>query len=176
VLFAARQRFLRAMFGEADYQAVLERLSPEMRARAEAPVPAAWYEFASLVEYDRAIHERFRARCPHVLLLLGAASAAYGTGTVYRALGGRDLVAFLDGLAHFHRQYQKYGRIVFTRTGSGVQMACYDNPCYSPLYCASAVGFFWEELVRHGARDARVEEPRCHCRGDSVCLYELAWS
>jgi len=55
-------------------------------------------------------------------------------------------------------------------------MACYDNPCYSPLYCASAVGFFWEALLRHGARQARVEESKCHCRGDRVCLYELEWS
>jgi site-specific recombinase XerD len=176
ILFVARQRFVREMFGEDALRDVLGRLSPATRACAERPEPTSWYEFQSLMEYDRALYDQFHARHPEVLVMLGAASAEYSNLTLGRVLEDERLAAFLEGVVHLHGQYQKYGRAVFTRTARGGQMACYDYPVYSPLYCASALGFFWEALLRHGARDARVVESKCHCRGDGVCLYELEWS
>lgn len=173
-VFAARQRFVREAFGEQGFQEVLSRVSPATRAFAERP--PAWCDFASLVEYDRVVYDQFHTRYPHVLTLLGAASSEYGGGTLYRALDDQELLDFLEGLVHFHGLYQKYGRAVFTRSKRGGLMACYDNPCYSPLYCASAIGFYLAGLLRHGARRARVRELQCHCRGDRACVYQLEWS
>lgn len=175
-VFAARQRFVREAFGEQGFQEVLARVSPATRAYAERPLASGWCDFASLVEYDRVVYQQFHSRYPHVLTLLGAASAEYGGGTLYRLLDQEGLVGFLEGLVHFHGLYQKYGRAVFTRSARGGLMACYGNPCYSPLYCASAIGFYLAELVRHGARNPRVEELKCHCRGDDACVYQLEWS
>jgi hypothetical protein len=176
VMFVSRERFLRDQFGAAAFQDLLGRLSPRTRSYAAMPLAGTWCEFASLVEFDRATYERFHRSHPHVLSLMGAASAEYGIGKIYRALDDARLITFLEGIARFHEQYQKYGRVTFTRTGKGGRMAYHDYPCYSPVFCASAFGFFLEAILRHGGKEPGVTEPQCHCRGDKVCLYELEWT
>ena len=176
VMFAARQRFVKEVFGAEEFRQLVAGLSARTQACAKAPLAGSWYEFASLVEYDRALHLRFSERYPHVLALLGAASAEYGLGKVYRALDEKELIEFLNGIANFHAQFQDYGRVVFTPTPGGGRMAYHDYACYSPIFCASAIGFFMEAILRHGGQAPRVEEVRCHCQGDGVCLYDLRWS
>jgi hypothetical protein len=175
VMFAARRRFLKEQFGDAELQAILGALSAQTRAYAENPLAGSWCEFAALVELDRAIHQRLSRSRPDILTLLGAASAEYGIGRIYRALDTGELTKFLEGIASFHQQYQKYGRTVFTRTSGGAQMAYHDYVCYSPVFCASAPGFYVEAILRHGGRHPEVEELKCTCRGDGVCLYDLRW-
>jgi hypothetical protein len=176
VMFLSRERFLREELGAAAVRALLGKLSSQTRSYAAMPLAGSWCEFASLVEYDRAIYEEFHGQYPHILALVGAASAEYGIGKIYRALDDVELVGFLQGIARFHEQYQRYGRVSFTRTSRGGQMAYHDYPCYSPVFCASGFGFFLEAILRHGGKEPRVTEPQCHCRGDRVCLYELEWS
>src|SRR5262245_53850975 len=136
VMFVSRERFLKENFGNAGFQDVLARLGPRTRSYAAMPLAVSWCEFASLVEYDRAIHQQFSSRYPHILALVGAASAEYGIGKIYRALDDKELVGFLEGIARFHEQYQNYGRVTFTRTPGGGEMAYHDYPCYSPVFCA----------------------------------------
>lgn len=176
VMFAARERFVKELFGEEEFQRLLASLPVRTRACAEAPLAATWYDFESLVEYDRAIHARFGGREPRVLALLGAASVEYALTTVYKALDAGELARFLNAIPKFHTRFQKFGRVVFTPGAGGGQMAYYDYVCYSPIFCASAIGFYMEVLLRHGGRNPRVEERKCHCRGDDVCLFDLRWS
>ena len=35
--------------------------------------------------------------------------------------------------------------------------------------------FLGAAMLRHGAKDARVVQTKCHCRGDDVCTFELTW-
>ena len=104
---------------------------------------------------------------------MGAASAEHGSGMVYRVLDNKELLKFLEGIAAFHEQYQKFGRVVFTKTPEGAQMTYTEYPCYSPVFCASVVGFFLESVLRHGGRDPKVVETKCHGRGHNKCLYDL---
>jgi hypothetical protein len=90
-------------------------------------------------------------------------------------LDNKELLKFLEGIAAFHEQYQKFGKVVFTKTDHGAQMTYTDYLCYSPVFCSSAVGFFLESVLRHGGIDPKVVETKCHCRGDSMCLYDLRW-
>lgn len=175
VMLVGRQKFLREQFGERDLQTVLEKLSPATYKLAATPLSGAWVPFGALIEYDRAILEHFKDRHPNVLALVGAASAGYGIGTVYRILDNQELTKFLEGIAHFHEQFQKFGRVVFTKTPKGGVMEYFDYPCFSRVFCESAVGFFLEAILRHGGRDPQVSESKCHCRGDGVCRYEMTW-
>lgn len=175
VMLVARQKFLRERFGERELQLVHQKLSPGTHRVAVPPLSGSWVPFSALVEYDRAIFEQVRDRHPDILVLVGAASAAYGIGTIYRVLDNQELAGFLGGIAHFHELYQRYGRVVYTRTPRGAVMEYFDYPCYSPVFCASGVGFFLEAILRHGGRDPEVRETRCHCRGDGVCRYEMTW-
>ncbi|MGA7615691.1 MAG: hypothetical protein WBX15_10995 [Thermoanaerobaculia bacterium] len=175
VMFGGRKQFLLDQFGEEGYYAVLARLSPETLKITRTPLASAWYDFAALVELDKTIYEFGKEKHPHILELVGAASAELGIGRVYRMLDNTELLKFLENIASFHQQYQKYGRVEFHKTPHGARMDYLEYPCYSPYYCASALGFYKEAILRHGGTDPRVVEVKCHCRGDAVCSFEMEW-
>ena len=104
-----------------------------------------------------------------------AASAELGIGKVYRSLDTNELTKFLETNALFHAQYQKFGRVKFEKTSGGAKMIYTAYPCYSPMYCASAFGYFLESILRHGGSEPKVMEPRCQCRGDASCTFEMVW-
>ncbi|HEY4642241.1 MAG TPA: hypothetical protein VII75_12925 [Thermoanaerobaculia bacterium] len=175
VMFAARRELLTKDLGERTFYAIVSKLSPGTMRVAMHPVAGAWYDFANVVEYDRAIWEACHKRYPYILDLIGAASAELGITRVFSQLDEAELYAFLEKLAEFHQQYQKYGHLICERTDTGARMHYHDYPCYSPIFCASGNGFLLEAIMRHGGRDAEVVETKCHCRGDAVCTYEMTW-
>ena len=120
--------------------------------------------------------ESLKAKHPNVLALIGAASAELGIGRVYRSLDSAELTQFLENNAQFHNQYQKFGRVKFEKTPTGARMVYTDYPCYSPIFCASAIGFFLESILRHGGTDPTVKETRCQTLGEPSCTYEMTWS
>jgi len=172
VIFASRKQFLTEMNA---LDAVAAKLSPKTAAQLRTPLASGWYDFASLVEVDRAIYDVFHAKQPNILALVGAASAEYGIGKVYKALDSKELVKFLENEATFHSQFQRFGNVEFQQTPRGGRMIYTNYPVYSPIYCASAVGFFLEAILRHGGHDPTVIEARCQCHGQQSCTYELTW-
>ena len=175
VIFASRKQFITAFAGEEGLNAIAARLSPRTVAQLRTPLASAWYDFASLVELDRAMYDAFHLKQPNILALAGAASAEYGIGKVYKALDSAELVKFLESSATFHSQFQKFGNVEFQPTPRGGRMIYTNYPVYSPIYCASAIGFFMEAILRHGGHDPVVVEARCQCLGQSSCTYEMTW-
>lgn len=175
VMFGGRKQFLTDVLGEQAFNDFTAALSARTRANVKTPLASSWCDFASLVELDRAIYEHFKAKYPNVLALIGAASAELGIGKVYRVLDSGELSKFLESNAVFHAQYQRFGRLRYEKTPAGAKMIYSDYPCYSPIYCASAVGYFMEAILRHGGTNPNVTETKCHCHGDSSCTYELSW-
>jgi predicted hydrocarbon binding protein len=175
VMFGGRKQFLIDTVGDEGFYAVLAKLSPRTMQYARTPLASSWCEFESLVELDRTIHDSLKAKYPHVLALIGAASAELGIGRVYKSLDTEELAKFLENNALFHSQYQKFGRVRFEKTAGGAKMIYSDYPVYSPIYCASAIGFFIESILRHGATDPNVAETKCQCHGDASCTFEMTW-
>jgi hypothetical protein len=175
VMFAARREFLLKETGETTFYSILTTLTPTTLHQAMNPVASAWYDFGSIVEYDRAIRRACHAQYPYILELVGAASAELGISRVFQKLDTAELYAFLENLAQFHQQYLQFGHLDVEHTPAGARMHYRDYPCYSPIFCASGNGFMLEAILRHGATEARVVERKCHCRGDQVCMYELTW-
>ena len=175
VMFGARKHFLVEELGEEGFLKFIARLNPRTKQYTKMPMASAWCEFESLVELDRAIYDEFKAKHPNVLALIGAASAELGIGKVYRSLDTAELTKFLEDNAQFHDQYQKFGRVKFEKTAGGGKMIYSGYPCYSPVYCASAFGYFLESILRHGGSEPKVTETRCQCRGDSSCTFEMVW-
>jgi len=176
VMFSARREFLIKDLGERTFYAVVSKLSGAVMRIAMHPLASEWYDFSAIVEYDKAIHETCRDQHPDILRFIGAASAELGITRVFQDLDASELYAFLDRLAQFHRQYQKYGYLEVERVENGAHMHYRDYPCYSPIFCASGNGFLLEAIMRHGGKDAEVVETKCHCRGDGVCTYEMTWA
>jgi predicted hydrocarbon binding protein len=175
VMFGGRKQFLVDTLGEQGFSEFLEKLTPRTRSYVKTPLASSWCEFESLMELDRAIHEALKAKHPNVLALIGAASAELGIGRVYRSLDSEQLVQFLESNALFHTQYQKFGNVKFEKTPTGGRMIYSNYPVYSPFYCASAIGFFLESILRHGGTDPNVVESKCQCLGDKTCTFEMAW-
>jgi hypothetical protein len=175
VMFGGRKQFLLDTIGEPGLLELTSKLTPRTAQYTKTPLASAWCEFASLIELDRAIHERMKATHPNVLALIGAASAELGIGKVYKILDSNELTKFLENNALFHNQYQKFGRVKFEKTMNGGKMIYSDYPCYSPVFCASAIGYFFESILRHGGTEPTVAETRCQCLGDATCAYEMTW-
>lgn len=176
VIFAGRKQFLLDMIGSPGLDHLMQSLSPAAVESLRTPLASSWYDFAALIEIDRAIHASISPRQPNILALAGAASAELGVGKVYRSLDSDELLKFLESQAAFHRQFQKFGNVRFERTDRGGRMVYSDYPVYSPVYCASAIGFFLEAILRHGGKDPEVREATCQCLGDAVCTFEMSWS
>ena len=175
VMFGGRKQFLLDVLGEERFNALLQKLTPRTRGYVKTPLASGWCEFESLIELDRAIHEEMKATHPNVLALIGAASAELGIGRVYRSLDSEELEKFLETNALFHNQYQKFGNVKFEKTPKGARMIYSNYPCYSPVFCASAVGYFLECILRHGGTDPTVAETKCQCHGDKTCTFEMTW-
>jgi hypothetical protein len=175
VIFASRKQFIASLGGDEAVNAIVGKLSPRTANYLRTPLASAWYEFASLVEVDRAIYEAFHLKHPNILALVGAASAEYGIGKVYKALDSAELAKFLENEAMFHSQFQKFGNVEFQQTARGGRMIYTAYPVYSPIFCASAIGFFMEAILRHGGQDPTVTETRCQCHGQQSCTYDLTW-
>lgn len=175
VMFGGRKAFLLETIGEERFQKLLETLSPRTRSYAKTPLASSWCEFESLIELDRAIYNELKGEYPNVLALIGAASAELGVGRVYRSLDSEELVQFLENNALFHDQYQKFGTQKFEKTAGGGRMTYSNYPVYSPVYCASAIGFFLETILRHGGADPVVTESKCQCHGERACVFEMTW-
>ncbi len=175
VMFGARKQFLVEVLGEEGFNRFLEKLTPRTRGYVKTPLASSWCEFESLVELDRAIFEELKGKYPNVLALIGAASAELGIGRIYRSLDSASLVQFLETNALFHDQYQKFGSVRFEKTPSGARMIYSNYPVHSPIFCASAIGYFMESILRHGGSDPSVVETKCQCHGDRTCTFEMMW-
>jgi len=175
VMFGGRKQFLLDTIGEERFNHLLEKLTPRTRGYVKTPLASAWCEFESLIELDQAIYEEMKSTHPNVLALIGAASAELGIGRVYRSLDSEELTKFLENNALFHNQYQKFGNVKFEKTPKGGRMIYSNYPCYSPVYCASAIGFFLESILRHGGTEPTVTETKCQCHGDRTCTFEMTW-
>lgn len=175
VMFGGRKQFIVDAIGADGLARILERLTPRTRGYVKTPLASSWCEFESLIELDRAIYEEMKGTHPNVLALIGAASAELGIGRIYRSLDSDELLQFMENNALFHDQYQKFGKVRFEKTARGGKMIYSEYPCYSPIFCASAIGYFMEAILRHGGTDPAVTEPSCQCRGDRTCTFEMTW-
>lgn len=175
VMFGGRKQFLLDTLGEERFQKLLDKLTPRTRSYLKTPLASSWCEFESLIELDRTIHDELKNEYPNVLALIGAASAELGVGRVYKSLDSEELVQFLENNALFHSQYQKFGTQKFEKTPNGGRMTYVNYPVFSPYYCASAVGFFLETILRHGGTNPTVTETKCQCHGDKACVFEMTW-
>ncbi len=175
VMFGGRKQFLVDALGEQRFTDLLAKLSPKTAQYTRTPLASSWCDFDSLVELDRATYDSIHHDYPNILALIGAASAELGIGKVYKMLDNAELTTFLDKSALFHGQYQKFGSVQFEKTPEGGRMMYSGYPCYSPIYCASAIGFFLEAILRHGGTDPKVVETTCQTLGDPSCTYEMTW-
>ena len=154
-----------------------ESLSPDVRRDAMTVLASSWYPFASLIEIDRGILQLFGKGRISFLEGLGRHSARRNLATAATMLHDTPPHAFFQRTAMLHPQFQDFGHAEYVPTsetsGSMVQSGYVS---FSPLYCASASGFYREAILMHGQSSASVVESTCQCFGDEACRFDLSWS
>jgi predicted hydrocarbon binding protein len=153
-----------------------ESIPGPIRQQLGTILPTTWHPFETLIAVDRIILERFGDGHLKLAEELGCYSARLTLSSVYRSFRRDDVHDFFVHSALLHQQYQDFGTAAYYRLDSTAgRMAHRDYTSYSPLYCASAVGFYREAVRLHGGTHIEVVESECQCDGEENCTFELSW-
>ena len=143
-----------------------------------APVPQeGWISFESLIALDRAIERKFGRGRRGFLRELGRYSAHLNLSDPRDGFRGEAIHDFFYRAALLHARFQDFGTAAYEEldpTSGRMVHAAY--PCFSPLYCASAIGYYEQALIIQHAIPTRVEETSCQCNGETTCTFEMRWA
>lgn len=173
-MLRSRFEWLKEHHPEIDRDDVVTPL-PEVTAERlkRGILSSSWYPFEDLINLDKHLRDRFQGEMPDILQEFGRYSAKKNL-TVIRVMTPHE---FFRNSVKLHERFQDFGKAEYEQTGeTSGKMVYLDYPCYSPVFCESAFGFFEQCLVLFGATSQTVTEPRCHCRGDSSCTFSMSWS
>ena len=152
-----------------------EDVSRVMGQQFSTVLASSWYRFADLIEVDRLILQRFGNGNPHFLEELGAYSARMNLRALDGLLKPADIHDFFRRAALMHRQFQDFGTAKYEAEQSHGRAIQADYVAWSPLYCATARGFYAECVRLHGLGGVKVFESECHCAGQRRCVFEISW-
>ena len=136
-----------------------------------------WISFESLITLDRAIERRFGRGRRGFQRELGRYSAHLNLSDPRDGFRGEAIHDFFHRAVLLHARFQDFGTAAYEEldfTSGRMMHAAY--PCFSPVYCASAIGYYEQALVIHHAIPTRVEETSCQSNGDASCTFELRWT
>lgn len=134
-----------------------------------------WLPFASLIELDRAIQERFGRGRRSFLRELGRYSAHLNLSA--HGFRGEAVHDFFHRLARLHGQFRDAGYLTYEEQSvTSGRIVLRDAVCYSSIWCASAAGYYEQALTMLYAIPLRVEETRCRADAAEICTFELEWA
>ncbi|HEY3053585.1 MAG TPA: hypothetical protein VGK04_09390 [Thermoanaerobaculia bacterium] len=170
----AHLEWLRRNHGESAVTHLVQSLPAHLSTEISSALPSSWCSFESVVTLDRAIAQQHGN---NVLKDLGRFSAKINLDTTYRLFKREDIHEFFRRSVALHAQFMDFGTVVYEQSGDhGGRMLHSGYPCYSPTYCASAIGYYEEALRIHGGRNVIVSESSCQCGGDAACTFVMRWS
>jgi hypothetical protein len=176
-VFKAHLAWLAEHRPASEKQRFLDALSPESRTAMSGSVLSTnWYPFAMLIDVDRTLMNLFGGGKLDFLLELGRYSAI-NLSTTYRAFNRDTNHDFFRNSAILHSQFQDFGKARYEQTGeSSGRMIHSEYTSFSPIYCASARGYYEGCVMSHGAARAKVTETECQCLGAQTCTFEMSWT
>ena len=172
-MLRSRLEWLKDVHPDMNKDELIAALPPETSARLKRGIlSSGWYPFADLVSLDKHLWERFHKEMPDILQDFGRYSAKKNLNVI-SVMTPHE---FFRNSAKLHDRFQDFGKVEYEQTGpTSGKMVYVDYPCFSPVYCESAFGFFEQCLILFGAGSPKVSEPQCHCRGDASCTFSMTW-
>lgn len=160
--------------------ALIRRVSPDTgKALASGILANGWYPFRFVIETDRAIAEICApGEAPgEIYRDLGRHSAEVNLTGVYKAFRKEDPHKFFERVAMHHRLFLDFGRAQYEQLGpTACRLSMLDYPCYSKVFCLSALGYYEAATRLQGGLLPVVNERECICQGGQACVYEISWS
>lgn len=153
-------------------------LGPEERRLVETPILATdWVPLRALVAIDRAIAAAAGGDPEAAWRAMGRHSALVNLSGAYKGFAADEPHKFFERQARLHGRFQDFGRAGYERVGERAgRIRLEDYAEYSPVYCASAGGFYCGALeTMHVPGPIRAVESACTCAGDTACVFDLSW-
>lgn len=173
-MLRAHLDWVRRTHGDPAAAQLVRSLPADVAQEIHSVLPSTWCSFGSLVALDRAIAQQYGH---NVLKDLGRFSARINLDTTYRLYKRTDIHEFFKKSAALHSQFQDFGTAMYEQNGEhGGRMIHGGYPCFSPAFCASAIGYYEEALRIHNGRNVIVSESGCQCAGDASCTFVMRWS
>lgn len=172
----AHVEWVRQYHGDHAVEELIASLDETIRTEIETAVGSSWCSFEALVVLDRAIQQRF-GRGRSLMRELGRYSAHLNLSTTYRLYRRENVLEFLRRSSLLHAQFQDFGRVECHQLdATACEMRHVAARCYSPIYCASALGYYEQVVIMHGGNDVTADETACACGGADCCVFRLRWS
>lgn len=160
-----------------EKKALLSRLPSDVAYAFSGSVLATtWVPFAWLIQLDRAVVADAGNAAAEILAEMGRYSARINLSTTYRAFTKDSLHHFFERAALLHSQFQDFGKVAYVAEGENSGRLIHrDYTSYSPIFCASAIGYYEGAILAHEAKSPKVHEVSCQCYGEPTCTFELSW-
>jgi hypothetical protein len=172
----AHIKWVRDYHGDAAVARLLAALPIEKGMEVSSARASSWISFESLIILDRAIEQMFGRGIRLFQRELGRYSAHLNLTAPGRPRRAEDLQRFLRCSTVLHAHFQDFGAVSYRQTGpKGAEIIHSNYPCFSPVYCQSALGYYEQVIIEHGAVPFLVMERCCQCAGGDTCTFELAW-
>lgn len=176
-MLQAHLEWARGRLPGGDLAGLTARLTPQDAAVVAGGVLATdWVPFGTLVRVDRAIAEAVGGRAEEVYRELGRNSARVNLSGAYKVFVQDEPHRFFANAALLHSRFQNFGTCRYERTGprsARLSFEGYEEP--SPVYCASASGYYEGALLAMKAPAPAAAESSCQCRGAASCVFDLSW-
>jgi predicted hydrocarbon binding protein len=136
-----------------------------------------WVPFRCLVQIDRALAATAAMPPEQVFRELGRHSASLNLAGAYKSFVADEPHRFFEKAARLNDRFQNFGRCAYQRLGERhgrMRHEGYEE--YSPVYCASGLGYYEGALTLMNAPGpVHVFEIACQCAGDPACVFDLSW-
>lgn len=167
-----------AQAGGADaIGAVLERLSPEERARIDAAAPTDEVPLELLLSLWRATDAVLAPADPHWVERSGAfAIESVGVQLYGGILRKKSPTEFLTQRVSLFRLYYQPGNmeVIEAEPGRAV-LRLVGFPPADALFCRRQTGGLLRSVELAGGAQASVQHVRCAVEGDAFCEWQLRW-
>jgi hypothetical protein len=161
-----------------DAAAAVSGLDAECRRLAGGEfLDTDWVPFHRLVQIDRALAAAAAMPPEQVFRELGGHSATLNLAGAYKSFVAEEPHRFFEKAARLNDRFQNFGRCAYEMRGERhgrMRHEGYEE--YSPVYCASALGYYEGALkLMNVPGPVHVFEISCQCAGDPACVFDLSW-
>lgn len=175
--FVNVKSFTRARYGDAGWDAALERMSPADREELMSIIPMGWYSLPLYARLIRVIDGLHGFGDLALVRDLGRFEAEKDLTTIHRVLLRLANPAFIvEKAGEMWRRYHDTGTWTIKRESPTRVSGTLDGwGCVDEALCKEAAAYMARSLELVGARGVVLEHPLCRATGAERCFFLARW-